>query len=99
MDILDWARAHVPMVALRTADEVPPTVLVTDRTMVPGGRSQLGSVDRPNVAGLHSGGVAAPRGHDRQIPHPRSARPVDDGPSPIDGTSAVITRNPGRPAS
>ena len=58
-----------------------------------------GSVDRPSVAGLHSGGVAAPRGHDRQSPHPRSARPVDDGPSPIDGEPAVITRKPLRPAS
>ena len=64
-----------------------------------GSPGDSGSVDRPSAAGLHSGGVAAPRGHDRQIPHPRSARPVDDGPSPIDGKSAVITRKPLRPAS
>ena len=58
------------------------------RTIVRGAGPTVGSVDRPNVAGLHSGGVAAPRGHDRQIPHPRSARPVDDGPSPIGGATA-----------
>ena len=97
--VVDWARAHVPMVAPQAPAEVPPSVLVTGRTIVRGGRGDSGSVDRPSVAGLHSGGVAAPRGHDRQIPHPRSARPVDDGPSPIGGERAVITRKPVRPAS
>ena len=29
IELLDWARAHVSMVALRTSGEVPPTVLVT----------------------------------------------------------------------
>ena len=37
IELLDWARAHVSMVALRTSREVPPTVRVTRRTMVPGG--------------------------------------------------------------
>ena len=36
IELLDWARAHVSMVALRTSREVPPTVLVRGRTIVPG---------------------------------------------------------------
>ena len=95
IELLDWARAHVSMVALRTSREVPPTVPVTGRTMSRVAGPTRGSVDRPKAAGLHSGGVAAPRGHDRQIPHPRSARPVDDGPSPIDGTISRHHPEPG----
>ena len=53
-------------------------------------------VDPSGARGLHSGGVAAPRGPGRQIPHPRSHTPSwTTVPVPSAAIAAVITAKPG----